>query len=60
MHEKKMGKFELYQVENALSILLDADKIGKDKELMKQVMILAQKQDASMVDAGLIKKHMKK
>jgi hypothetical protein len=58
--EKKMGKFELYEVEIALDTLLRADQIGKDKDLMKQVMILAKRKDTSMVEAGLIKKQMKR
>jgi hypothetical protein len=61
MHtEQKMGTFERYEVEGALETLLRADQIGKDKDMMKQVMILAKQKDASMVEAGLIKKQMMK
>ena len=60
MHSKKMGKFDQWEVEDALGTLLRADEIGKNKELMKQVMALAKKKDSSMVEAGLIKKQMSK
>lgn len=59
MHEPKMGKFDKWEVENALRTLLEADKIGKNKALMKQVMICAKEQDKALEDVGLIKKAMR-
>jgi len=61
MHkEPMMGKFNKYEVEDAMRAIIRVDEIGKDKDLMKQVMILAKKHETSMVDTGLVKKVMNK
>ena len=60
MHEKKMGKYDKWEVESALETLLQADVISKDKALMKEVMKCAKEQDEALDNIGLINKSRNK
>ena len=60
MHEEKMGKYDKWEVEEALRTILEADKISKDKALMKEVMKCAKEQDEALETTGLINKSRNK